>query len=239
MTKYKIDKSTDKKQLASKAKNIIREYILSALDQRSRCQIALSGGSTPADVYSLLSLENIPWKQVDVFLGDERWVHQESETSNSLLIRRTLLSNYPGSEACFYPIPTTDYPTPEASAEAFARLIYSKCSGADIPIFDLILLGLGEDGHTASLFPNTSSLKVVNSIATVGFGNGQKRVTLTSTTINAARNVVFLVSGISKQLALKRLLDPSESHNRTPAKLVRPTSEVLVLTDQIATSLLG
>ncbi len=238
MTNYILDKSADIEQLACKATQVLKEYISSVLDKRPRCQIALSGGTTPSNVYTLLSLEDIPWSRVDVFLGDERWVHHQDEQSNSLLIRRTLLSNYPGSEACFYPIPTLDCLTPQASALAFSKLIASKCSGS-IPTLDLILLGLGEDGHTASLFPNSPSLKEVNSIATVGLGKGQERVTLTSTVINSARKVVFLVSGSSKREAIKRLLDPYESYNRTPAKLIQPSSEVLILTDESATSLLS
>jgi len=101
-----------------------------------------------------------------------------------------------------------------------------------------MLLGLGDDGHTASLFPSTDSLYVFDRWTTVSRGKGQDRITLTAPVLSAANKVVFLVSGASKQIALKRLIDPHESSDRTPARLVQPAHEILVLADQLAASLI-
>ena len=102
----------------------------------------------------------------------------------------------------------------------------------------MILLGLGDDGHTASLFPWSNSLKAKDVYVTVGEGKGQARITLTPEVLCAASKVVFLVSGTSKQIALKRLLDPEESFERTPAKLVKTKCEILILADEDAAKLI-
>ncbi len=101
-------------------------------------------------------------------------------------------------------------------------------------MLDVVLLGLGDDGHTASLFPGTAAPGVRDSSVTLGEGKGLPRVSLTAPTLSAARRVVFLVSGAGKVQALQRLLDPEESSLRTPAKLVQPASEVLIFADQAA-----
>ena len=98
MTKYRIERARDSHDLARKASEMIAAQIDLALDQRDRCQIALSGGSTPAMTYSLLGQERLPWDRVDVVLGDERWVAADDESSNAGMLRRTLLS--PGPGAC-------------------------------------------------------------------------------------------------------------------------------------------
>jgi 6-phosphogluconolactonase len=101
-------------------------------------------------------------------------------------------------------------------------------------MFDVMVLGLGEDGHTASLFPGTSATAVRDRAVTVGVGNGLERISLTAPVLSAARQVIVLVSGAAKAQALQRLLDPDESAERTPAKLVQPHSPVLVLADAAA-----
>lgn len=234
MTIYRLDISANKSELARRASSLLAEQITSTLTDKNRCQVALSGGSTPKDAYSLLAQKNIPWGLVDVFLGDERWVPPDDKLSNSLMIRESFLSKMSGEKASFYPVPTTgECKTPEDSALAFSKLLQSICDGSP-PIFDLVLLGLGDDGHTASLFPGTTALNIVDKYAAASVGNGQQRVTLTSPVFNVARKVFFLVSGPSKQTALKRLLDSSESFHRTPARLVQPSSEVIILADEDA-----
>ncbi len=232
-TTYKLEIASDVEDLAKRAAEEIATHIALALDQRDRAQVALSGGSTPANAYSLLGKEHLPWDRVDVFLGDERWVSSSSEASNAFMIRKTLLSGITGSKATFHPVPTVELPTPEDSAKAFEKLVQKICPG-NPPVFDLMVLGLGEDGHTASLFPGTTSIDIVDQWVTIGKGKGLERISLTAPVLSAARKVMFLVSGKSKHVAINRLLNPDESPSRTPARLVQPHSEILVLADQAA-----
>ena len=233
MTTYKVERASDPEDLARRAAQRIASHIDLVLDQRDRVQIALSGGSTPAIAYRLLGQERLPWDRVDVFLGDERWVDASDNASNARMLRTTLLAEGPGSQAAFHPVPTVELPDPEASAEAYAKIVQETCAG-DPPVFDLMVLGLGEDGHTASLFPGTEAPAVVDRWATVGRGKGLERITLTAPVLSSAREVIFLVSGVGKKVALKRLLDSAESAERTPARLVQPRSPILVLADEAA-----
>ncbi len=237
MVAYKIQTAKDSNELSRLTSQLIIDEIRTSLTTKDRFKLALSGGSTPCTTYSLLGEEPLSWDRVDVVLGDERWVSSSDELSNALMLKRTLLSSGPGKEACFYPVPTTELDSPIESANYFSKLIGQICTG-NPPCFDLILLGLGEDGHTASLFPWSSSLNVKDTFATVGEGKGQARITLTGEVLSAASKVIFLVSGKSKQMALKRLLDPNESYERTPAKLVMPNSEVLIISDEDAAELI-
>ncbi len=138
----------------------------------------------------------------------------------------------PASRARFHPVPT-DRPSPEASATAYAEELTALCPGT-LPRFDVLLLGLGDDGHTASLFPGTAAPGVNDRSVTIGEGKGLPRITLTAPVLSAARRVIFLVSGAGKRQALARLLDPEEPPERTPARLVQPTGEVVILADAAA-----
>jgi len=233
MTNYRIERASDADALARQAAEWIAAQISLVLDQRDRCCIALSGGSTPARAYTLLGQERIPWDRVDVVLGDERWVASDDPSSNALMLRQTLMKQGPGSAAVFHPVPTIDLANAEASAAALAELSDRLCTGQP-PVFDVMLLGLGDDGHTASLFPGTEATTVTDQWATVGRGKGLDRITLTAPVLSAAREVMFLVSGSGKRQALQRLVDPQESPDRTPAKLVSPAKPVLILADQDA-----
>jgi 6-phosphogluconolactonase len=152
--------------------------------------------------------------------------------SNARMLQETLLAQGPASQACFHPVPT-DRPTPLESAIAYGELLSVVCAGRP-PRFDLVLLGLGDDGHTASLFPGTAAPTVIDLDVTIGEGKGLPRVTLTAPVLSAARQVIFLVSGAGKQQALRRLLDPQEPSERTPARLVQPEQEVVILADAAA-----
>jgi 6-phosphogluconolactonase len=232
MTSYRLEVAVDATQLARRAAERIATAIDLALDERDRCQIALAGGSTPALAYERLGQEHLPWERVDVLLGDERWVPPSDPASNARMIAATLLAQESGRRARFHAVPT-EKPTPEASVEAYEALVRQLCPG-DPPVFDLVLLGLGDDGHTASLFPGTPATGVSDRAVTIGAGKGMERITLTAPVLSAARQVVFLVSGEGKRQALARLLDPAESPQRTPARLVQPQATVLVLADAAA-----
>ena len=234
MTKYEIHVSEDKNSLAQAASDLIAKIIESILENKSRAKIALCGGSTPKAAYSLLGEKDINWKNVDFFLGDERWVDKASKDSNCFLLNNSLFKEgNPSLDASFFSVSTVEFPSPEESAKDYEKILKMNLDG-NPPRFDLILLGLGDDGHTASLFPGSDALFVRDDLITVGDGKGHKRITFTSKLLNSTDNVVFLVSGSAKQIALKRLLDQSESWERTPAKLVSPSSEIIVLADKEA-----
>jgi 6-phosphogluconolactonase len=215
--------------LARRCAETVASAIDLALAQRDRCQIALAGGSTPAAAYRYLGQQHLPWERVDLLLGDERWVSADDPASNARLVRETLMAQGPGQAARLHPVPT-HLADPVLGAEAYATTLAQLCGG-EPPVLDLVLLGLGEDGHTASLFPGTDAAQERRRNVTVGDGKGLARITLTAPVLSAARHVVFLVSGEGKRQALTRLLDPAENPDRTPARLVQPASPPLVLAD--------
>ena len=229
MTRYRLSVASDSAALARHAAEEMALIIDLALAERDRAQIALAGGTTPRAAYAHLAAEHLPWDRVDVLLGDERWVNPEDPSSNARLLRESLLAQGPGRKACFHPVPT-HLPTPALGAESYGALLVQLCGG-EPPSLDLVLLGLGEDGHTASLFPGTPAPLVRDRWVTTGEGKGLPRITFTAPVLCAARKVIFLVSGASKREALGRLLDPQESPERTPARLVCPHDEVLILAD--------
>lgn len=237
MTRYRLTVASTPEDLARQVAEQVASAIDLALAQRDRAQIALAGGETPKAAYRRLGQEHLPWNRVDVLLGDERWVDAADPASNARMLQETLLSEGPGLQACFHPVPT-DRSTPELSSEAYADVLSQVCAG-DPPRFDLVLLGLGDDGHTASLFPGTAAPTVTDRFVTVGEGKGLPRITLTAPVLSAARQVIFLVSGAAKQEALRRLLDPDESPQRTPARLVQPELEVVILADAAAADALA
>ena len=232
MTQYHLRIAESAEDLARQSAEQVASRIDLALAERDRAQIALAGGSTPGATYLRLGADHLPWERVDVLLGDERWVPADDAASNARMLRETLLAQGPARSAAFHPVPT-DRSTPEASAEAYAQVLLELCVGA-IPCFAVCLLGLGDDGHKASLFPGSAALaERVRSVA-VGEGKGLPRITLTAPVLSAARQVIFLVSGAGKRQALERLLDPQEPAERTPARLVQPRGEVLILADAAA-----
>lgn len=229
MTQYHLRIAASAEDLARQAAEQVASRIDLALAERDRAQIALAGGETPRATYGRLGADHLPWERVDVLLGDERWVSADDPASNARMLRETLLAQAPAHAAAFHPVPTGEA-TPADSAEAYAQVLASLGSGP-IPCFDVILLGLGDDGHTASLFPGSAALAVRDRSVTVGEGKGLPRITLTAPVLSAARQVIFLVSGAGKRQALERLLDPQEPAERTPARLVQPRAEVLILAD--------
>ncbi len=225
---YTINIFKDKDEIFLNLANFIEKEINQSLREKNRFQFCVCGGSTPKPVYSSLSKKELPWERVDVFLGDERFVSPKSKESNSLMLRKSLLNNF-GAKASFYEIFNDGFIDENIAKDNFEKELMKKCSG-NPPVFDLTLLGLGNDGHTASLFPyktNNSSEDLV----IYSYGNGLKRISLTPKILSHSNKVVFLVCGSTKQIALKRLIDSNESFERTPAKLINPNSQILVFTD--------
>ncbi len=229
---YKLYIYKDKFELSSNVSNFIENQIVQTLRIKDRFQFCVSGGSTPKSVYQLLSERNFEWEKVDIFLGDERCVDPNSELSNSLMIKNSLLKKY-GSKAFFYEIFSHKKVDDHISKNLLISKLNEKCNGK-LPSFDLTLLGLGDDGHTASLFPfqkdnNADDLVIFNE------GKGLKRISLTPKVLSASSKIIFLVSGASKQFALKRLLDKNESSERTPSKLIKSIDQISIFCDEEST----
>ncbi len=237
LTSYQLIQLPDRQALAQRASELMAQAIDLALGQRDRAQVALSGGSTPEQTYHLLGRQHLAWDRVDLLLGDERWVAADHPLSNARMVRASLLAAEPGCHASFHPVPT-ELASVEEGITSYGHTVEQLC-GSKPPLLDLVLLGLGDDGHTASLFPGTAATRVTDRWVTVGEGKGIPRISFTAPLLSAARQVIFLVAGAAKQQALSRLLDPNEDPERTPAKLVQPTNAILVLADAEACGGLG
>jgi 6-phosphogluconolactonase len=181
--------------------------------------IALSGGSTPRPVYERLAETPYPWSEVDVFFGDERCVPADHPDSNFRMANEALLSKV---DVRVHPMVGCD---PDA-----CRQELTKVFGPSMPRFDLLFLGLGDDGHTASLFPGDHALEITNRLVARVDRPDHPRMTLTLPVLNAARVALFLVAGASKREALRKLLDGDES---IPAARVH-AERVIVLADREA-----
>jgi 6-phosphogluconolactonase len=227
----------DRQSLIDNALSLILDRIEAAIASRQVFTIALSGGSTPTPLYAALAQQDLPWDKIHIFWGDERYVPPTHPDSNEGMTRRVWLDLIPIPAGNIHPMPT-NFATPEAAAAEYDRLLQSHFGTAEgeFPIFDLILLGMGDDGHTASLFPHTPALTVIDRSVTVGNKDGQPRLTFTAPTINCARCVIFLLSGASKQPALDRVLAPEGDTDTYPSRLIQPTSELWWLLHDLRSS---
>lgn len=200
--------------------------------------IVLSGGSTPRTLYGLLASEfrsRIPWTHVHVFWGDERYVAPEDPRSNYRMAKETLLDHVPCPEANIHPMPT-HFATTAIAARAYEVMLRAHFAG-EWPQFDLVLLGMGEDGHTASLFPGSLALAertrwVVAAQAPV---EPRARLTLTLPALTRAAAVSVLVAGSAKAKALRHVLEGPGDWIKYPAAGVRlGTGSVIWWTDREA-----
>lgn len=211
-----------------------------AISVRGRFAIALSGGHTPAKLYALWAHAEeygvrTPWDRVHLFWGDERYVSHDDSASNYRMTRETLISHVPIPVANVHPMPA-NFPLPQEAANAY-EVELKKFFAAGQPDFDLQLLGLGVEGHTASLFPGSSALEEKQCwVAAVEVpAKPPVRLTLTPTVLNRGRKTIFLVTGKDKHPVISALRDEPESkQSRFPAGRIRPTGSVLWLLDQAA-----
>ncbi len=226
---YSLNIYKDKLELSSAVFKFIESQIIHTLKKKERFKFCVSGGSTPKSVYHLLSNSDLSWDKIDIFLGDERCVDPNSELSNSLMLKNSLLKNF-GSKAFFYEIFSDSKADDETIKNLFISKLLEKC-GSTPPSFDLTLLGLGDDGHTASLFPYQKNNNV-DDFVIFNEGKGLKRISLTPNVLSASSKIVFLVSGASKKIALERLLDEKEPPDRTPSKLIKSFNQISIFCDQ-------
>jgi len=209
--------------------------IKSAITKRGQCTLALAGGGTPKPLYEALATQDLPWEKIQIFWGDERYVPPDDSDSNQRMARQAWLDQVPIPAANLHPIPT-DEVNPAVAAQKYEQHLqaFFGIAPGEFPALDLIFLGIGNDGHTASLFPHTEALQVCDRLITVGNKDGQPRITFTVPLINQARCVMFLVAGESKQPALEQIFAPEAEASDYPARFIQPTGKLLWLLDQPA-----
>ncbi len=218
----------DADAVARRAVFLLAAEARASVDARGRCLMAVSGGRTPLAMLRILADEEIPWPLVHVFQVDERIAPDGDLDRNLTYLRENLLSHAPLPLENLHAMPV-DAPDAESAAAAYARTLESLAGSP--PVLDLAHLGLGEDGHTASLVPGDPVLDVTDrSVALTRVYRGRRRMTLTFPVLNRARRIFWLVTGGEKAVMLKRLL----AHDAgIPAGRVRPEN-VLVLADRDA-----
>jgi len=209
-------------------------------------RIAISGGHTPKRTFELLADPNeeqfrlLPWDKVDLFWVDERCVPPDNEDSNYRMTRESLLTKVPLPADRIFRIEGELEPEQAAARYESAIRNRFRLEGAELPTFDLIALGMGPDGHTASLFPHTEALHELGRIAVANHVPQQKeswRVTLTSPVINQGRKVIFLIGGADKAHVLSEVLSEKYDPETWPSQLVRPRGgQLLFLLDGDAAS---
>ena len=196
-----------------------------ALEGGNEFSVALSGGTTPVLFYRMLagSPGDIPWEKTHIFWVDERFVPPEHELSNYRLVENHLLRHVPISPGNIHPVPTA-LESPRSAASEYEKNIQSHfcLERGELPVFNLVVLGVGADGHTASLFPGRPSLseKKRLALAEVSPGIAPPRVSLTLPVLNNAACVLFLVSGPGKAAVLRKVI--AEKDRDLPAALVDP-----------------
>ncbi|MBX2863008.1 MAG: 6-phosphogluconolactonase [Leptolyngbyaceae cyanobacterium MAG.088] len=221
---------TDKATLVAAATDQVIELIRDAIATRGRCSIALSGGSTPKPLYQDLAQTDLDWQQLYIYWGDERYVPATHADSNAKMTYEAWLNHVAIPAENIFTVPT-DTASPQASAEQYQQALATSFDTADTPVFDIILLGMGDDGHTASLFPHTAALNETERWVTVGQKADQPRITLTTRVINQARHVMFLVAGANKQTALSQVFAPTADSATYPARLINPAGNLSWLLD--------
>jgi 6-phosphogluconolactonase len=229
---------------AFRAADIFSKNARDCVTKQGRFVVALSGGSTPRPVHRLLSQEpycsDIPWNGTNIFWVDERCVRETDPASNFGAAKADFLDHIPIPATQIHPMPAEDFPEDGAKQYEQELKDFFGSNERSLPTFDLIFLGIGQDGHTASLFPGQRALDEWEKwVAAVKGGNPDvSRLTMTFPVLNHARQIVFLVSGKEKALVIKALFEETDSP--LPVRGVRPVSGQLIwLMDQEASSLLS
>jgi 6-phosphogluconolactonase len=233
----------DAAELAREAARRFAELAESFTNDAGRFTVALSGGSTPKAMFQILAekpfADSLPWPSIYFFWGDERCVSPDHAESNYRMANETLLSKVPVPRENIFRIPAEDEDHERAAA------IYSETLqtffAEERPDFDLVFLGMGADGHTASLFPGTTALCADGGVAAANYVDKLQswRITLTADAINRARNVIFLVAGADKAPALKEVIQGPRNPKQYPSQLIIPSHGALLwMVDEAAAKLL-
>ena len=233
---YFVDASPE--AASRRAAQYFVDGIRAAAGARGKARIAISGGDTPKHTFELLAdpsaqyREQIPWENLELYWVDERCVPPDHADSNYRMTREALLDKVPLSANQIFRIHGELDPEEAAAKYEFDIRQSFRLEGAELPSFDLLLLGMGPDGHTASLFPHTKGLQEIMRIAIANHVPQQKdswRITLTRPVINRARDVFFLIEGADKVAALKQVFRGPYDPETYPSQLIRPASHRLTL----------
>jgi len=221
--------------VAVAARDWFVEQCQQAIAARGKCIVALSGGSTPKRLYELLSELSegmIDWPKVHLFWGDERDVPANHSQSNYRMVREALLDRLKAAKPVVYRIPTGQQSV-ERAAREYELMMREFACGARFQ-FDVVLLGLGDDAHTASLFPETIALTITDRwvVANQVLKLSTNRVTMTAPVLNSARHVAFLVCGSNKQWAIDKIMGATRNPTLYPAQLIQPEGELWWFTDE-------
>ena len=236
MTAPIVEVLPDKTALVQHALQRVIGTIQRSIADHNFCTLALAGGSTPQPLYQALAEKSLPWDKLYIFWGDERYVPVDHPSSNAGMAKQAWLDRVPIPASQVFVTPTSEG-DPQQSAQHYEKTIRSvlgqlqSLSPDEVPQFDLILLGMGDDGHTASLFPHTEALGVRDRLVTVGHKDGDPRITFTVSLINRSCNVMVLAAGANKRPALQQVFSPNGDDQTYPARLVRPVGELYWLLD--------
>ncbi len=226
---YEILICADAAELAREAARRFAELAEVFVGSVGRFTVALSGGSTPKAMFSILAetpfADGLPWRATYFFWGDERCVPPDHAESNYRMANERLLSKVAAPRQNIFRIPAEDKDH-ERTAVNYSQTIarFFNLTEPELPRFDLVFLGMGADGHTASLFPGTTALQVNDRIAVANYVEKFQthRITLTAATINSAFNVILLVAGEDKASALKEVIEGQRNAGKYPSQLIEP-----------------
>jgi 6-phosphogluconolactonase len=220
---------SDRHVLTSRALKLVLEAYDLAISTTGRFTFVASGGSTPRFLYEKLAEQNLDWTKFHVFWGDERYVAITDPQSNAGMTYMAWLDKVMIPQENIHPM-LTDFTDPAIAAQKYETHLqeFFQLRVGEYPKFDLILLGLGDDGHTASLFPHTKALAVSDRLVTVGEKDNEPRLTFTVNLINQAQQILFLVQKSGKEDALRAVMAESEDDNLYPARLINDTATWLI-----------
>jgi len=260
---YDVRILTNLEAIAKRAAQEFVQAATSAVSEKGSFSVALSGGSTPKALYSILANDaalraQVPWDKMSVYFGDERSVGPDHPDSNFRMAAETMLSKAPLKGDQIFRI-KGEYKDTEKAAQEYDEALRSafkigkgkiavgkmgegKVAEGQFPRFDLVLLGMGNEGHTASLFPGTKALRETKRIAVRNWVGKlyTDRITLTAPAINYAARVIFMVTGADKALALKGVLEGPYEPEQLPAQMIQPSNgQLLWLVDTTAGGMLS
>src|SRR5690348_12551814 len=223
---------------AALARRVAEWMTATVLAVKTRCRISLSSGSTPKMLYGLLASEpfrgRFPWSRTSWYWGDERFVPRDDPESNYRMAREAMLAKAPVPPENIHPVPVDG--APEDAARRYERTLQEAYGAVTLdpgrPLFDVTLLGLGSDGHTASLLPGEPVLEERwRWVAVVSHGRSETRITMTYPVIESSRRVAFLVAGSEKAAILREI---RSGDSQAPAARLRPRGELLWFVDRAA-----